>query len=154
MVATSHPSIASVEQVASTDAPLKVTGGPQDSIGRSLWFKTDPLDRAFCHSIAQLQLITDSRDQGNEDDECAGVGSWFEISILSTAQDTTPRVKNNAELVWTSHRNNAAMKERSQHFGVVFDRRHDLLNELEVGVLVLYDTYGHHRLNIDVDPAQ
>ena len=130
---TSLSSIASVTQIARTDSPLRVLGGPDNTTSYSLWFKTDPLERTLCHSIAQLQLITDSRDQGSGDDESAnGSRSWFELAILSDAKATEPRVKNNTPLVWTSHTNNVAMKERSQHFGVVFDRRHDLLNELEV----------------------
>lgn len=132
MISTTSTSISSVTQVAVTGDTVRVIGGPGDTVNRSIWFRTNPLDRSFCHSIAQLQLITDSRDQGTVDDDSKGSWSWFELAIFADGQATEPRVKNNAELVWLSHINNVAAKDRSQNFGVVFDRRHDLLNELEV----------------------
>ena len=105
-------------------------------VASEIWFKTDPLNRKFCYRALQLQLITQSRDQGYANDTSAGSWSWFEILILENSSSTTPRVKENKELVWRSHCNNLALFETTQHFGMLFDRRHELLNSIEVSHLI------------------
>lgn len=82
--------------------------------------------------MAQLQLCTDSHDQGFVDDRSAGSWSWFEVVIFENAESTEPRVKDGRPLVWSSHANKVAGQEFSRHFGVIFDRRGELLDDLEV----------------------
>ncbi|EGY21649.1 phospholipase [Verticillium dahliae VdLs.17] len=48
---------------------------------------------------------TPSRDQGFCDDKAAGIWTWFEIAIMENADAVTPRVKDDIQLSWSSHKN-------------------------------------------------
>lgn len=125
---------------ASTDEPLVLEGYDQGltdhataDINRVIWFKSKPITRDFCYRVAQLQLITESHDQGHVGDKTAGSWSWFEVSIFDDAEATSPRQKANGEpLSWRSHANRLAHGSTSTHHGLVFDRRSEILDNLEV----------------------
>ncbi|KAL4247804.1 hypothetical protein ABKN59_007113 [Abortiporus biennis] len=124
-----------VYELAQTTKPCSVVA--VDGIVEStIWFKTAPLDRTFCYRVAQLQLITNSCDQGFVDNQGAGSWSWFELSILADATSTEPRVKVGVPLVYRSHCNVLGSKTLLKNYGVVFDRRVDLLNEFEIGNVI------------------
>ncbi|KAJ7637763.1 hypothetical protein B0H17DRAFT_961067 [Mycena rosella] len=84
----------------------------------------------------QLQLWTDSHDQGFVDDALAGSWSWFEVCILADEKATKPRKKGERILTWKSHSNRIDVEKKSRHFGVVFDRRGDSLDDLEPGNVI------------------
>ena len=114
-----------------------------------IWFKTTPVDRSFCRRVAQLQLCTDSYDQGWADNPGAGSWSWFEVCILANSEATQPKVQGNKTLSWTSHHNRVGVGRTSRYFGVVFDLHSPLLNSLEVrGSIAKYlhhSHLGHHH---------
>jgi hypothetical protein len=115
-----------------SDSPCTVYGN-DDRIESKIWFKSKPIDRSFCYRVTQLQLCTDSKDQGWVSDGTQGSWSWFEIVILPDKQATKPRTSEDGkELVWRSHHNRLATQKTTAHFGMVFDRRSELLTYLQV----------------------
>lgn len=129
----------SVKEIASTSTPALVEA-TSESIVSQIWFKTDPIDRPFCYRAVQLQLQTDSSDQGHETAVEPGSWSWFELVIFEDAHTDKPRLKDGKELVWRSHGNRTDPLDLktsiARHFGIVFDRRQDLLDALEIGNVV------------------
>ena len=106
--------------------------GPE--VASKIWFKSDPITRDFCYRLTQLQLVTKSQDQGSINDKSKGNWTWFDIVIFPDSKDETLRKdKDGKELIYRSHNNQLANKQLSLHFGKVFDRRSDLLANLEVG---------------------
>lgn len=101
-------------------------------VNTNIFLKTAPLSERFCHSVAQLQVITASRDQGFADDKFAGSYSWFEVIILANDTAKSPRVKDGRTLAWRSHSNRVGFDKFSTHFGIIFDRRAEILDDLEV----------------------
>ena len=125
----------SVKEIASTSTPVLVEA-TSEAVVSQIWFKTDPIERPFCYRAVQLQLQTDSSDQGHETGVEPGSWSWFELVILEDAHTDKPRLKDGKELVWRSHGNRtdplAVKTSITRNFGIVFDRRQDLLDDLEV----------------------
>ncbi|KAF7976534.1 hypothetical protein HWV62_6170 [Athelia sp. TMB] len=103
---------------------------------KKIWFKTEPITREFCYRVAQIQLWTNSQDQGYVDDRSAGTWSYFDVVILEDNNATEPRIKDGKELAWHSHGNRLGFNEPSTVFGVAFDRRRDLLDDLEPGNII------------------
>lgn len=104
-------------------------------VEKKIWFKSQPLKREFCHRLTHLQLITDSRDQGWADYRTAGSWSWFEVTILPSADATEPRkAMDGTDLVFHSHSNRLGCEITTRSHGVIFDRRSKLLANLEVRV--------------------
>lgn len=106
-----------------------------DQVATKIWFKSPPIDRNFCFRVTQLQLSTDSKDQGFVFDKKAGSWTWFELVILPDESSLEPKKsKDGKELVWRSHSNRLGNDTvTTRHFGAVFDRRSELLANLEVG---------------------
>jgi hypothetical protein len=103
----------------------------------------------------QLQLCTDSRDQGfasgavcpprpwtvyspsRPPDKSQGSWSWFELVILPNASTDVPkRTKDGYEMAYKSHGNQLAHDERTMHYGLMFDRRSRLLANIEPGDVI------------------
>ena len=63
------------------------------------------LDNKTIQRLHSIQLFTQSRDQGFCDDEKAGTWTWFELAIMENADATVPRIKDDIQLSWTSHKN-------------------------------------------------
>lgn len=124
--------MSSTKELARCSAPCHVEGLSDNTVASTVWFKTEPLNNTFCYRVAQLQLYTDSSDLGKVPDNSSASWSWFEVAIFSDAEATKPRVIDGKDLSWPSHHNSLGLKARSRHFGVVFDRRGDLLNAVEV----------------------
>ena len=126
-----------VKEIASSSTPVLVEA-TSDAVVSQIWFKTDPIDRLFCYRVGQLQLQTDSSDQGNVTGLKPGSWSWFELVIFEDAHTDKPRLKDGKELVWQSHGNRTdplnAKASVAKHFGIVFDRRQHLLDALEVNL--------------------
>jgi hypothetical protein len=120
----------------STDRPCRVEGDSLNERNSEIWFRTEPLDNTFIYRVAQLQLSTDSHDQGWVDEKDAGAWSWFELVILPDEHSTEPIVRDGKELAWRSHSNRLGSPDNSRHFGVIFDRRQELLDALEVNCVV------------------
>jgi hypothetical protein len=109
---------------------------PADSaeVRSRLWIKSKPIDRNFANRVAQIQLCTDSHDQGGVDDRSQGSWTWFEIVILpDTTTDVPKRTKDGREMSWRSHSNQLGLQSSTRHFGLTFDRRSELLACLEIG---------------------
>ncbi|KIJ40903.1 hypothetical protein M422DRAFT_60526 [Sphaerobolus stellatus SS14] len=105
-----------------------------DSINFNISFKSGPVDRTFCYRAVQLQLYTDSCHQGYVDDYKQGCWSWFEVVILKDANATEPLVRDGKVYSWRSHENRLDSKlDVARHFGVIFDRRAEILDALEPG---------------------
>jgi hypothetical protein len=122
--------------LVNTQEPKTVEGLVGGAETKEIWFKSKPVDRKFCYRVAQLQLSTDSHDQGFVDNSLLGSYSWFEVSILEDEKATEPRFKDTRELTWRSHSNRLGVKDVSRHYGVVFDRRGQLLDDLEPGNVI------------------
>ena len=120
-----------------SEAPCEPVEAHSDKVESKIWFKSKPVKRDFCYRVTQLQLCTDSCDQGNADDKRAGSWTWFELVILADENSDEPKKsKEGKELVWRSHRNRLANdKSPTRHFGAVFDRRSELLANFEVRCL-------------------
>ena len=86
--------------------------------------------------MGQLQLQTDSSDQGNVAELKPRSWSWFDLVIFEDAHTDKPRLKDGKELVWQSHGNRTdplnAKAPVAKHFEIGFDRRQNLLDALEV----------------------
>ncbi|KAJ7241094.1 hypothetical protein C8J57DRAFT_1085343 [Mycena rebaudengoi] len=121
--------------LATSTTSLQVDGRSNDNVSK-VWFKSEPLTRSVVYHLAQLQLWTDSRDQGFVDDANAGSWSWFEVCILADEKVTEPKKKGNRIFSWKSHGNNIGVEKESRYFGVVFDRRGELLDDLEPGNVI------------------
>ncbi|EWG38305.1 hypothetical protein FVEG_01563 [Fusarium verticillioides 7600] len=100
-------------------------------IESNTWFKTPPLDVKTIQRLHSIQLITESHDQGYCDDRANGNWTWFEISILENANATEPRVKDDVQLTWESHKNQLESKDFVQLEGTLFPEDHDIFRLLE-----------------------
>ncbi|KAH9835281.1 acyl transferase/acyl hydrolase/lysophospholipase [Rhodofomes roseus] len=118
-------------------------------VEKKLWFKTKPLDHDFCRRAIQLQLWTDSHDdQGSQDAPNHALCTWFELCILEDKHATQPVVKDGKELVWTSHFNVLHSHRRiARHFGIIFDRRREILNEVGIGNCIGVRICAQHVLS-------
>ncbi|KIK65149.1 hypothetical protein GYMLUDRAFT_258629 [Collybiopsis luxurians FD-317 M1] len=116
-----------------SSAPCQPVQAVDDNIKSSIWFKSKPVSREFCYRVTQLQLSTDSRAQVQQDGHGAGNWTWFEIAILPNEDATEPKKdKHGKEMAWRSH-NNQLGNRATRHYGVIFDRRSELLANFEVG---------------------
>ncbi|KAJ3516977.1 hypothetical protein NLJ89_g797 [Agrocybe chaxingu] len=129
----------SITEIARSSAPCRVAATDEIVVAQ-VWFKTNPVDRAFIYRAVQLQLQTDSCDHGHSDDMISGCWSWFEVSIFKDQHALEPRTKDNSPLTWRSHGNRTDPNDKqdsiARHFGMVFDRRQELLDALEVGNVI------------------
>jgi hypothetical protein len=123
--------MSTIQELASSNTRCRVDG-VAGTVASTIWFKTEPLDNTFRYRAAQLQLYTDSGDLGNVPDKSIASSSWFEIVIFPNADSTGPRVVDGKELSWRSHNNTLGLSSHSRHFGIIFDRRGDLLDAIEV----------------------
>jgi hypothetical protein len=104
-----------------------------NKVATKLWFKTGPLNRDFCYRAIQLQLWTDSHDQGRAGDPKAGSWSWFEIVLFADESATDPIVRDGKEMVWKSHFNRLdSGSDFARHYGIIFDRRQEIFDALQV----------------------
>ncbi|KAJ3537702.1 hypothetical protein NMY22_g5481 [Coprinellus aureogranulatus] len=117
------------------DTPCEPVEAYSDRVETKIWFKSKPVDKDFCYRVTQLQLCTDSKDQGYANEKQGGSWTWFELVILANENSDEPKKsKEGDELVWRSHSNRLANDVNpTRHFGAVFDRRSDLLANFEVG---------------------
>ncbi|PPR04505.1 hypothetical protein CVT24_013111 [Panaeolus cyanescens] len=130
----------SIVEIAKSSRPCKVYADSNDLVSE-IWFKTDPVDKTFISRAIQLQLQTDSCDKGQSDLDTASTGwSGFELVIFSDLHATEPRSKDGKPLVWRSHGNRLDPLDEansvSRHYGMVFNRRQDLLDALELGNVI------------------
>jgi len=125
----------SIETIARSSKTSLVTA-KDDNLVSEIWFKTDPLDRHFIYRAIQLQLQTQSCDHGHAATKNAGCWSWFELVIFKNKDATEPEVKDGKVLAWRSHANSMDKKAIASYFGMVFDRRHELLDTLELGNVI------------------
>ncbi|KAI7763831.1 hypothetical protein LZL87_014009 [Fusarium oxysporum] len=100
-------------------------------IESNTWFKTPPLDVKIIQRLRSIQLITESHDQGWCSDRANGNWTWFEISILENVNATKPRVKDDVQLTWESHKNELESKEFVELEGTPFPEDHDIFRLLE-----------------------
>jgi hypothetical protein len=62
-----------------------------------------------------------------------GSWTWFEVVILPNSESEEPkRTKDGREMAWRSHANQTAHGDKTLHYGLMFDRRSELLASLEV----------------------
>ncbi len=57
---------------------------------------------------------------------------WFEICILASEDAKEPKRRGERVLSWRSHSNTTASQDFLTHFGIIFDRKSQLLDDLEV----------------------
>src|SRR5689334_6529046 len=93
------------KDIAKSSSSCIVKGTENNIVQRVVWFKSQPVDRDFCFRAAQLQLVTDSCDQGSAPPgkENQSGSSWFEVCILQGPDATSARTKDGEELRWRSH---------------------------------------------------
>lgn len=90
------------------------------------------IDQHTVARIDELQLFTDSHDQGFVNFREAGSWSWFDIVILASPDATEPKIKNGRSLVWLSHSNELGEEDFTEKKGDSFKRGHELFSLLEV----------------------
>ncbi|KAF5360636.1 hypothetical protein D9756_004637 [Leucocoprinus leucothites] len=128
-------------EIAKSSIPCLAKAETGEAISQ-VWFKSKPVDRSFCYRAAQLQLLTDSKDQGCTQADLLNPGcwSWFEIVILPDGTTDTPRKKDGKDLVWRSHGNRSDPEDTASSlnrcYGKVFDRREEILDILEIGNVI------------------
>lgn len=132
--------MSTIEVIAQSSGPSLAEATSEETVA-NLWFKTEPVDRRFCYRAVQLQLETLSSDQGVDDAlNGAGSWSWFELAVFRNADSQSPVVKDGKALVWRSHGNRTdpldTNESDSLHFGMIFDRRHDLFDAIEIGNVI------------------
>ncbi|KAA1477229.1 hypothetical protein DENSPDRAFT_577887 [Dentipellis sp. KUC8613] len=103
-----------------------------------------PFDTVALQRIAQIQLITLSRDQGWVGDRNAGNWSWFDVAVmrgdseLEDGQEQEVREVDGEQAVWRSHENVLAGRDLVEHReGVVFGPDHPLWRAVRVGDVVV-----------------
>ena len=130
-------------RLATTDSS-KIFCSDDNQYKREVWFKSQPLTLQFCRRVFQLQLSTYSHDQGFVGNRSAGSWSWFEVAIFENEHATEPR-KNDGDKVlsWRSHANRIGVKDPSMSFGIIFDRRSELLDDLEVSRSLTFTWYSY-----------
>ncbi|KIJ45435.1 hypothetical protein M422DRAFT_29882, partial [Sphaerobolus stellatus SS14] len=102
-----------------------------------LWFKSAPLSRNFANRVVQIQLCTDSHDQGWATVKAQGSWSWFDIVILSNANTDVPKhTKDGHEMAWRSHANQIGQDTSTRHFGLIFDRQSELSAYAKKGYVI------------------
>jgi hypothetical protein len=120
-----------------SSAPCEPVRAVDANVKSSIWFKSKPVSREFCYRVTQLQLCTDSRDQGWVDDRSLGNWTWFDLVILPDEEATEPKkTKHGKDMAWRSH-NNQLGNQTTRHYGAVFDRRSELLANFEVALHAL-----------------
>ena len=121
--------------ITSSISECEVQANSQEVVSK-LWFKSEPLTAEFCDNVTQIQLYTESRDQGRVDRPDLGSWSWFEIAVYPDYAATEPIVRQGdgawAAMSWKSHHNILAVEEYGRHSGRVFDRGHELFSKLKV----------------------
>jgi hypothetical protein len=125
-----------INRIASSLGPCRVEAS-SETTASEMWFKSDPLDHAFLYRAVQLQLQTDARGHGHSEAVVAGgPWSWFELVVFKDKDAMDPLERDGKLLVWRSHGNRMDVLDQanslSRHYGVIFDRRHELLDILEV----------------------
>ena len=141
-----------IQEIARSSTPCRVEATSETLVSQ-IWFKSDPIDRLFLYRAVQLQLQTDSRDHGHSESDSAlrdapgGAGgwSWFELVVFRDKDAVEPVERDGKLLVWRSHGNRTDPLDNansvSRHFGVVFDRRHGLLDILEVFFYMFFQEF-------------
>ncbi|KAF5360891.1 hypothetical protein D9756_004636 [Leucocoprinus leucothites] len=111
-------------EIAKSSNPCLVKAENGEAISQ-VWFKSKPVDRLFCYRAAQLQLLTDSKDQGCTEADFLNPGfwSWFEVVILPDGPQTL-RGRRTEETCL------------NRFYGKVFDRREEILDILEIGNVI------------------
>jgi hypothetical protein len=135
--------MATIRPLAQTTKDQKeiIVRGIDNSVQSEIWLKTALLDHDLLWRLVQLQVYTDSHDQletiAKPEHDAA---SWFDVVILADEYATEPRIGGSGEeLAWRSHSNHLDSDDANlfRHFGMVFNRRHDLFAALEVLVLAM-----------------
>ncbi|KAG9079746.1 hypothetical protein FRC06_007519, partial [Ceratobasidium sp. 370] len=128
---------------ASPLAPATYTVYPYSSVGpcyvqstdhlmvSKMWFTTPPLDKNTIDRLSEIQLFTESRDQGWADDHSWSY-SWFELVVLGSQDDTVPLKQDSYELAWRSHGNEVGSRTNKLLQGRTFNRNDSLLHGLLV----------------------
>ncbi|KAG8792629.1 hypothetical protein FRC12_005408 [Ceratobasidium sp. 428] len=121
-------------------APTTYTVYPYSSIGpcyvcsmdpttvSKIWFATPPLDKNTIDHLSEVQLFTNSSDQGWADDKSCS-WSWFDLVVLGPDSEA-PLQQNNYELAWRSHGNPVGIDNDEVLDGPVFQRKDSLLHGL------------------------
>lgn len=122
--------MSTLQNIGESNEECVVTSYDAD-VQSEIWFKTVPLTPSDCRRWTQIQLTTDSCDQGFVSIEEAGSWSWFEISVFADENATEPIRDGDKEHTYISHFNRLAIGSVSRHFGAIFDRGSDLFDALE-----------------------
>ncbi|TFY65905.1 hypothetical protein EVG20_g5188 [Dentipellis fragilis] len=103
-----------------------------------------PFDAVALQRIAQIKLITLSRDQGWVSDRNAGNWSWFDVAVLrgdsetEDGQERELREIDGEPAVWRSHENVLAGRDLVEHTeGIVFGPEHLLWRTVREGDVVV-----------------
>ncbi|KAG9124603.1 hypothetical protein FRC07_010982 [Ceratobasidium sp. 392] len=116
----------------SPSSPIRVVS-PTDDGAAEVWFTTPPLDEEYIANIAEIQLITESKDQGWVDSAANAGHSRFELAILATPESKQPRMHNGTPLTWISHCNPLAGKEYRRLRGKNFYHEDPICKHLAPG---------------------
>ncbi|KAG8700205.1 hypothetical protein FRC09_006109 [Ceratobasidium sp. 395] len=117
-----------------------------------IWFTTPPLDKNTIKHLSEVQLFTDSSDEGWANDKSESY-SWFELVVLGPDSET-PLRQDNLDLAWKSHDNPIGIDNDKILDGHVFRRQdadgllHGLLSEgNRIGVRVCASKRWHNIAN-------
>ncbi|CAE6487031.1 unnamed protein product [Rhizoctonia solani] len=112
--------------------PIRVVSRTDEGAAE-VWFTTQPLDEEYIANIAEIQLTTESKDQGWVDSASNSGHSRFDLAILATPDSKQPRVHNGLPLTWTSHCNPLAGKEYRRLRGKSFHHEDPICKNLAPG---------------------
>jgi hypothetical protein len=98
--------------------------------------------------IEDVQLFTTAHHQGGIDHPEEGLWSWFDVVVLNSPDSKSPKVKDGRELIWLSHEIPTDHDGYTGQHGVMFDRKHDLLNSLEVRYHQYVVTFDFFKLSL------
>ncbi|KAK0567692.1 hypothetical protein OC861_002546 [Tilletia horrida] len=132
------PSVTGIDQAWLKTSKAVQAAGTSDGehVDRVDWFRSEPLTPVFVNRLAQLQLCTNSRDQGWASQRDHGSWSWFEVALLDGTTFTPRKFPEGREMVWISHFNQLAEEKSTLHYGRTFDRRSELLANMDVGDVI------------------
>ncbi|KAF2496314.1 FabD/lysophospholipase-like protein [Lophium mytilinum] len=100
------------------------------TIKSQLWFRSPPLTKEIIQRLSSVQLFAESHDQGEADDESAGLWTWLELVLLKDEYTDTPINEGGIELAWCSHLNPLS-EDYHWNNGKDFDVNSGLLRSLK-----------------------
>ncbi|CAA7261941.1 unnamed protein product [Cyclocybe aegerita] len=106
-------------------------------VASKIWFMSKDFDQASLGMLVSVQLSTVARDQGFSPSSDDGSWTWFEIVILTSPFNQSPKIVGGRSLKWFSHCNKRAVSSNTKLWGPKFEKSHEMFEYLEPGNILV-----------------